>query len=283
MMKTLQPVNCSINTATLGFQAPIESVIEEVARAGFGHVSPWRREVEGLDIKAIATQIKHAGLKVPAYCRSTYLPAPAKAEFLANIESNKCALNDAATLNADALALVVGSLPASSKDIAAARQQAADGIGLLLDHASQLGVKLALEPLHPVYAADRSCITTIAEALALCESLEGRTPRPNLGLCLDVYHIWWDPALRQGIAAAGLQNRIFNFHVNDWLEPVTDVLNNRGMMGDGVIDIPSIRSMIEGAGFEGPPEVEIFSTKDWWQRPMHETLSICAQRLRDQC
>jgi len=279
-----RPDLCAINTATLGFQTPIAETIEAIARHGFGGIAPWRREVEGGDIGAIARQIRHAGLTVTGYCRSTYLPAATRAAFLANVEDNRRAIADAARLGAFSFFLVTGSLPGGSKNLAAAREQVAEGISLLLDHACNLGVRLALEPLHPVYAADRSCITSLAQAVDLCAHLDsGSTSAPWLGLGLDVYHLWWDPDLAGQIARAGAARRIFGFHVNDWLNPTRDVLNDRGMMGDGVIDIPAIRALIEAAGYAGLVEVEIFSSQDWWKRPIDETLRACVQRLGTAC
>ncbi|MFN4141731.1 sugar phosphate isomerase/epimerase family protein [Aestuariivirga sp.] len=271
--------DCAVNTATLGFQATIEEVIDAVARAGFGGIAPWRREVEGKDIGAIARQIRAAGLGVPGYCRSTYIPAADKAAFEQNIEANRRAITDAAELGARSFVMVVGGLPAGSKDIAGARAQVAEGTALLLDHGKAHGVRIALEPLHPVYAADRSCLSLLSEALAMCEAIEGTVNEPWLGVCIDVYHVWWDPGLRQAIARAGAARRILGFHVCDWLVPTEDVLNDRGMMGDGVIDVPKIRRDVEAAGYEGFVEVEIFSAGNWWKRPIAETLSVCRERF----
>ena len=276
-MRRLLPSDCAINTATLGFQAPISEVVEAVARAGFGAIAPWRREVEAGDVKAISRQIRDAGLAVPGYCRSTYIPAADKAGFDANVEANRRAISDAAVLGAKSFVMVVGGLAAGSKDIAAARAQVADATRQLLGHARACGVRLALEPLHPVYAADRSCLSLLSEALDMCEAVEGATDDPWLGVCVDVYHVWWDPNLRRDMARAA--GRILGFHVCDWLVPTADVLNDRGMMGDGVIDVPGIRSMAEDAGYAGFVEIEIFSAANWWKRPMAETLGVCRERL----
>lgn len=269
----------AINTATLGFQCPIEQTIEAIAGAGFTGIAPWRREIEGHDVRAIARRIRDAGLKVTGYCRSTYLPAPAHEGLLVNIEDNKRALDDAAILGAHSFIMVVGGLPRGSKDIAGARGQVAEGMAALLEHGKKIGVRIALEPLHPVYAADRSCLTLLSEALDMCRQIEGQTATPSLGVCLDVYHIWWDPNLRRDIARAGLEKRIFGFHVCDWLAPTVDVLNDRGMMGDGVIDIPEIRAQVMDAGYQGMIEVEIFSSQNWWKKPVAEILKVCAERL----
>lgn len=270
---------CAINTATLGFQAPIHEVIDAVAGMGFGGIAPWRREVEGQDVKAISRRIRDAGLSVPGYCRSTYIPAADRAGFAANIAANRRAISDAAVLGAQCFVMVVGGLPAGSKDIAAARAQVAEGAALLLEYGKAAGVKIALEPLHPVYAADRSCLSLLSEALDICDAVEGDVAEPWLGTCIDVYHTWWDPGLAAGITRAGSARRIFDFHVCDWLVPTQDVLNDRGMMGDGVIDVPHIRGMVEEAGFAGLVEVEIFSAANWWKKPMTETLKACRERL----
>jgi sugar phosphate isomerase/epimerase len=175
--------------------------------------------------------------------------------------------------------MVVGSLPPGSKDIAAARSQVREACALLLEYGRAEGVRIALEPLHPVYAADRSCLSLLSEALDLCEAIEGDVPEPWLGTCIDIYHVWWDPNLVRDIARAGAGRRIFGFHVCDWLVPTEHPLNDRGMMGDGVIDIPAIRSMIEEAGYAGLVEAEIFSAENWWKRPMPEILATCRDRF----
>lgn len=271
---------CSINTATLGHRAPIAATVEAVARAGFGAIAPWRREIAGQDVVAVARRIRDAGLAVSGYCRSTYLPAADRAGFLAAVEDNRRALDQAAVLGAACFVMVVGSLPAGSRDLAAARAQVAEGTGLLLEHARACGVRLALEPLHPMYAGDRSCLNTLAQALDLAETLDA-CDAPMLGVALDAYHVWWDPDLARQVARAG--RRLFALHVCDWLVPTRDLLEDRGMMGDGVIDLPAFRAMAEGAGYAGAVEVEIFSALDWWRRPPAETLAVCAERLQTVC
>lgn len=274
-MRTLKnhPELCAVNTATFGFQAPLTKVIDEVARAGFGAIAPWRREIEGQDVKALSKQIRDAGLKVTGYCRSEYFTGSTKIARKAAMKANAKALDGAAELNAAYFALVVGT----GRNLNLVRQQVEDGVAELLEHAREVGVKLAVEPLHPVYAADRACINTIAQALALCQRIEGKVKKPMLGLLVDCYHVWWDPALESSIAAAG--NRILGFHVSDWLMPVRDVLNDRGMMGDGIIDLPYIRELVEKAGYNSFVEVEIFSSENWWKRPMDETCRVMRERL----
>ena len=275
---------CSINTATLGHRAPIREVIDQVAKIGFGGICPWRRDLAGENTALVARQIREAGMKVSGLCRSTYLPATYRSTFLANVDDNRRAIDQAAALGAACFVLVVGSLPEGSRDLERARVQIAEGVEMLLQHARPALVRLALEPLHPMYANDRSCLNTLAQALDLADALEPQGPQaPMLGVALDVYHVWWDPDLHAGVKRAGEARRIFAFHVCDWLTPTRDLLTDRGMMGDGVVDIPLIRNQVEDAGYSGQVEVEIFSALDWWTRPTEQVLAICAQRLQTVC
>jgi sugar phosphate isomerase/epimerase len=275
---------CAINTATLGHRRPIGETIETVARFGFGGICPWRRDLEGQNVAAISRRIRQAGLKVSGFCRSTYIPAASRDEFLANVEDNRQAIDQAAALGAACFVLVVGSLPAGSRNLAGARDQVAEGIALMLEHARDVDMRLALEPLHPMYANDRSCLNTLAQALDMADVVESAPEgAPMLGVAVDVYHVWWDPDLWANIKRAGKARRILAFHVCDWLVPTRDLLTDRGMMGDGVVDIPLIRSAVEAAGYADQVEVEIFSELDWWARPADETLSVCAKRLQSVC
>jgi len=277
-----RPDLCAINTATLGFQTSIGETIEAVARHGFGGISPWRREVEDGDVAAIAKRIRDAGLKLANYCRSNFIPAATPEQFRINVEDNKRAIRDAAILGAPFFVMVVGGLAEGSKDLALARAQVEDATAELLKFGREMGVRISLEPLHPVYAADRSCLNTMAQVSDICDRLDPQpTDDPWLGQCLDVYHVWWDPDLERQIARAG--RRIHCFHVCDWRLPSRDPLNDRAMMGDGVIDIPRIRGMVEQAGYRGFVEVEIFSALDWWRRPIDEILSTCKTRFATAC
>jgi len=284
IMKTLQGRLdlASINTATLGHREPLHVSVDRIARAGFGGIAPWRHEVEATDVKQIARQIRSHGLTVTGYCRSTYLPALTKAEFTANIESNKAALRDAAELGARCFVMVVGGVPPGSRDLDAARRQVGEGIAELLESARQLNVPLALEPLHPMYAANRSVLNTIAQALALCDVADPQQTG-MLGIAIDIYHCWWDPSLHASIALAGEAGRILAYHVSDWLHNTTDLLLDRGMMGDGVVDLPNLRRRVECAGYDGMTEVEIFSSENWWRRDIDEVLIKCAERLETVC
>jgi sugar phosphate isomerase/epimerase len=153
-----------------------------------------------------------------------------------------------------------------------------DGIAAMLPHAKASGIKIAIEPLHPMYAADRACVNTIDQALDICEIL-GET----VGVAIDVYHVWWDPELDTQIARAGAAGQILAHHICDWLVPTKDLLLDRGMMGDGVIDLKKIRQAIEATGFTGPQEVEIFSRDNWWKRPGDEVIATCAERYEACC
>lgn len=229
-----------------------------------------------------ARQIKALDLSVTGYCRSTYLPGATPAEFSANVEANRAALRDAATLGARCFVMVVGGMVPGSRDLAGARNQVLDGLSMLMDTAREYDVPLALEPLHPMYAANRAVVNTLAQALDICETVD--PDRSGLiGVAVDVYHCWWDPELASSIAAAGKADRILAYHVCDWLYDTQDMLVDRGMMGDGVIDLPSVRSGVEGAGYDGLVETEIFSAQNWWQREPDEVLSICAERLQTVC
>jgi sugar phosphate isomerase/epimerase len=273
---------CSINTATLGYQQPIEATIEAVARAGFGAIAPWRRELEGRAAQQIGRLIRDAGLKVSGYCRSTYLPAADRAGFEASLEDNRRAVDQAADLGAACFVMVVGGLPAGSKDLAAARAQVVDGTARLLEHARAAGVALALEPLHPMYCADRACLSTLQQALDVCAVLDPDGSGP-IGVAVDVYHVWWDPALEAQIGRAGREGRLLAFHVCDWLVPTRDLLLDRGMMGDGIIELARIRDWMEQAGYADRVEVEIFSQDNWWKCPPAQTLAVCAERLQVVC
>jgi sugar phosphate isomerase/epimerase len=199
-------------------------------------------------------------------------------------DDNRRAVDEAKALGSPCLVLVAGGLPqysragsAASKDIAAARARVDDAIAELLIYAREASVPLAIEPLHPAYAADRACINTTKQALDICDRLDPQRSGA-LGVALDVYHIWWDPDLLPQIARAG-KDRLLAFHVCDWLVPTKDLLNDRGMMGDGVIDIRSVRSAVEAQGFCGYSEIEIFSDA-WWAKPMDEVLRTCIARHR---
>ncbi len=276
----------SINTATVrksrGADLPLPDIIEACARRGIGAISPWRDQVAAAGLETVSKLVKTHGLALSGYCRGGMFTASDDAGLKAAHADNRRAVDEACELGARCLVLVVGALPgalagkAAHKDLALSRSQVTDGIGSLLDYAGSCGMPLAIEPLHPMYAADRACINTMEQALDVCDELDP-TQSEALGVALDVYHCWWDPKLRQQISRAG-KARLLAFHVCDWLTPTTDLLNDRGMMGDGVIDIPQIRGWVEAQGFAGYSEVEIFSAGNWWQRDAGEVLDTCIAR-----
>ncbi|MDF2994988.1 MAG: Xylose isomerase domain protein barrel [Xanthobacteraceae bacterium] len=276
-MTVLTPDRCSINTATLGYKAPIGQVIDAVARHGFGAIAPWRREIEGSDVCAIARHIRDAGLAVSGYCRSSAIPADTPERRRAQYEENCRAISDAAELGAACFVIVAGGLPTDSRDLDGARTQVEDGLARLLEEARRLRVALAIEPLHPMYAADRCCINTLSQALDICDRLDP-DGEGGIGVAIDAYHVWWDPRLRSDIDRAGCSQRIAAFHICDWLVPTTDLLMDRGMIGDGVIDLSSMLRGIAAAGFAGHAEIEIFSN-NWWAVESEEVLRSCAERV----
>jgi sugar phosphate isomerase/epimerase len=208
---------------------------------------------------------------VTGLCRGGMFPAADEAGRRAALEDNQRAVDEAAAIGAQCLILVVGGLPKGSRDLAGARRQVRDGLAALLPYARQAGVPLAIEPLHPMFAADRACVNTLAQANDLCDALGD-----GAGVAVDTYHVWWDPEVAHEIARAG--RNILAYHVNDWLVPTTDLLLDRGMMGDGVIDLRAIRAMVEAAGYRGHCEVEILSAENWWKRDPDEVLRICIER-----
>ena len=272
----------SLNTATVRKQGDLLAIIETCARHEIRAISPWRDQVATVGLESTAAAVRRHGLKLSGYCRGGMFPADATRRQQAR-DDNRRAVDEAATLGAACLVLVVGGLPhysrpgsAVSHDIALARRQVEDGIGELLDYARSISMPLAIEPLHPMYAADRACVNTLAHALDICDRLDPARSGA-LGVAVDVYHVWWDPDLYAGIRRAG-RGRLLAFHVCDWLVPTRDLLNDRGMMGDGVIEIRRIRAAVEAEGFAGFSEVEIFSELDWWRRPIDEVLSTCIAR-----
>ena len=198
------------------------------------------------------------------------------------MDDNFRAVDEACELGSPCLVLVVGGLPgalegrAAHRDIDRSRAQVIDGIAGLLDYARPRKMPLAIEPLHPMYAADRACVNTLEQALDICDALDPANTGA-LGVAVDVYHVWWDPKLHEQIHRAGAR-RLLAFHVCDWLTPTTDLLLDRGMMGDGVIDLRKIRASMEAAGYAGFSEVEIFSANNWWRRPGDEVLATCIER-----
>ena len=256
----------SLNTATVRKQWNLAQMIDGCARHGIRGISPWRDQVAQMGLSQARKSIKENDLVVTGLCRGGFFTAKDWKD------DNLRAIEEAHELNAQSLVLVVGGLLPGSKDLMLSREKIKEGIAAILPEARKAGVPLAIEPLHPMQAAERACINTLEQALDLCDVLgEG------LGVAVDVYHVWWDPKLQAQLKRAG--RRILGYHICDWLSPTRDLLNDRGMMGDGVIDLPLIRSWVESAGYAGFQEVEIFSELDWWKRDPDEVLRTCKERL----
>jgi sugar phosphate isomerase/epimerase len=280
-VSTPDPALLSLNTATTRKQWSLAQAIAGCARHGIRGIAPWRDQLHEMGIEPAAHAIRGHGLTVTGLCRGGMFPAADVSGRKAAIDDNLRALDEACALGAQCLVLVVGGLPPGSKDIAGAREQVRDGLAAILPQARKAGIALAVEPLHPMYAADRACINTLGQALDLCDALDPRN-EGGLGVAVDVYHVWWDPHLEHQIGRAG-KSRLLAFHICDWLVQTRDLLNDRGMMGDGVIDLPRIRTWMQHAGYAGFHEVEIFSELDWWQRDPDEVLKTCKDRHRRFC
>jgi sugar phosphate isomerase/epimerase len=273
----------SLNTATVRKQAPLDRIIEAAVARGIGMIDPWRDQVQAIGLDKIARQIRDAGVRLSGYCRGGFFTGANAKELAAALDDNRRAIDEAKALDSPCLVLVVGSLPGAlsgkpqSIDITLARSQVHDGIVASLDHARSVGMPLAIEPLHPMQAADRACVNTLEQALDLCDELDpGRTGA--LGVALDAYHVWWDPKLAAQVKRAGA-SRLLAYHICDWLVPTRDLLNDRGMPGDGVIELKKLRGLVEAAGYQGAVEIEIFSDA-WWSRPLEEVLDVCVSRFK---
>src|ERR1700722_2660260 len=273
----------SLNTATVRRQGDLAEIIEACARHGIRAIDPWRDQVAAIGLDRAARAVRDAGLELSGYCRGGMFTSDASRRMEVRDDNRRC-VDEAKTLGAPCIVLVVGGLPqysrpgsTASKDIVTARAQVEDAIAEMMEYAKDAKLPLAIEPLHPAYAADRACVNTTRHALEICERLAPRRTGA-LGVALDVYHIWWDPEVMAQIARAA-KDRLLAFHVCDWLVPTKDILNDRGMMGDGGIDIKSLRRAVEAEGFSGYSDIEIFS-ESWWTKPMDEVLRTCIERHR---
>jgi len=275
-MRPVTAERLSLNTATVKTQWDLRACIEGCARHGFGGISPWRDKLHELGADVAARLIRDAGIGVSGLCRGGWYTGEGTLTQ-GVLDDNFRAVDEAATIGAACLVMVVGGLSPGSKDLAAARGLVEEGLARTLDYARGAGVKVAIEPLHPMYAGDRACVNTLGQALDLCDRLgEG------IGAAIDAYHVWWDPEILPQIARAG-RERIMAFHVCDWLAPTKDLLNDRGMMGEGVIDLRGLRAAVEAQGFEGLVEVEIFSDQDWWTRDPDEVMRTILRQAASAC
>jgi sugar phosphate isomerase/epimerase len=256
----------------------LREAVDGCVRAGVPGIGLWRDKVAELGLDAAARLVAGSGLTVTSLCRGGFFTGDA-AHRAAAAADNRRAVDEASALGTDVLVLVVGGLPPGSTDLAGARAQVADGVAALAPYAAEHGVRLAIEPLHPMFCADRAVLSTLGQALDLAEQVEpAGVAAPVVGVCLDSYHVWWDPQLMAQISRAG--PRIFAFQVCDFLVPIPPVaLLGRGHLGDGVIDVPGITRAVLAAGYPGLIEVEIFN-QQVWDTPGEQTLRTVIHRHR---
>lgn len=254
----------------------VETVMKKYPEAGVSGITVWRDALEGRSPEVVGRQLRDSGLEVVSLCRGGFFPSLTPKGREEAIEDNRRAIEQAAGLGAPMVVLVCGA--ALGQPLAVSRQQIVDGIAAILPEAEAAGIRLAIEPLHPMYADDRSAINTMAQAHAACDQLN----HPLVGIAVDVYHVWWDDTLPEQIEKAGEKDRLFAFHLCDWLTPTSHLLTDRGLMGEGCINLPEIRGWVEKAGFEGFHEVEIFSTR-WWESDQDAFLSRIKQAYLESC
>ncbi|ROQ71538.1 sugar phosphate isomerase/epimerase [Streptomyces sp. NBC_01260] len=263
----------SINQETIK-QWSLPELAEGCAKAGIGKVGLWRAPVQEYGVERTARLLADSGLSVTSLCRGGFLTATDPAERARALDDNRAALDEAAGLSTDTLVLVSGGLPAGSKDLYGARERIADALGELAPYAAERGVRLAIEPLHPMFASDRCVVSTLSQALDIAE----RFPADRVGVVVDTYHLWWDDQAPDRIARAGAAGRIHSFQLADWITPLpAGVLVGRGQLGDGCVDFRAFRTAVEATGFDGPVEVEIFN-EDLWARDGSEVLAEVAAR-----
>jgi sugar phosphate isomerase/epimerase len=271
----------ALNTATLGHNLdgfgagwPPERVIDACAARGLAGIVFWRREIGSRAVE-IGDRVRAAGMEVVGLCRTPFLTGPGKPAHL--MDEVRASIDMAAALGTRVLTIVAGGTEPGTKGVTESQKRLAERIAAVADYAAEREVNLALEPLNPMFGGNRTCVFTVREALAVCEAVG----RSNVGIAVDVYHVWWDATLAESCAAA--RGRIFGYHLCDWLEETRDMLLDRGMMGDGVADLKGIRRAVEDAGYRGACEVEVFSRDDWWKRDPDEVLDTMVARFRTVC
>lgn len=235
----------------------IEDAARHYSSAGVKGITVWRDALDGRNIRQTGEMLRNSGLSVVSLARGGFFPNTDEVKRQAALDDNRKAIDEAYELGTDKVVLVCGADPGQS--LAESRKQIFDGISALIPYAQAAGVKLAIEPLHPMYADTRSAINTLAQANDMAEKLDSRV----VGVAVDVYHLWWDPDLEKEIARCGRNNNLLAFHVCDWKSPTVDMLNDRGLMGEGCIPVKQIRGWVEASGFSGYNEVEIFSSIYW--------------------
>ncbi|MFF2716804.1 sugar phosphate isomerase/epimerase family protein [Streptomyces sp. NPDC058011] len=267
------PARLSINQETIR-QWSLPELAEGCVKAGIGQVGLWRAPIQAYGVERTARLLADAGLTVTSLCRGGFFTALDPAERAQALDDNRRAVDEAAAVATDTLVLVSGGLPPGSRDLHGARERVADALAELAPYAAERGVRLAIEPLHPMFASDRCVVSTLAQALDLAE----RFPAEQVGVVVDTYHVWWDDQAPAQIARAGAGGRIHSFQLADWITPLpAGVLLGRGQLGDGSVDFRAFRTQVEAAGFDGPIEVEIFN-EALWAREGAEVLAEVAER-----
>ena len=253
---------------------PLQEFLEATAAHGIEAVGLWRQDVEEIGLDALRHRVDDAGLRVSSLCRGGFLTAADEAARATSLADNRQAIDEAAALGAPTLVMVVGGITREDKDIVAARARVTENIAALAPYAESAGVTLSLEPMHPMFTADRAVLSTLDQALDVAEA----SGSDAVGVIVDTYHVWWDPALEQSIARAGESGRLLSYQVCDWNLPLAaNPLFSRGYMGDGFIDFPSITRRVRAAGYTGDIEVEIFH-EDVWATPAAEAIGIVQER-----
>jgi sugar phosphate isomerase/epimerase len=265
----------SINQVTLMQQWSLRQAIEGIARAGLSSISIWRDKLKELGVAEAARMLEARGMTVSGLCFAGLITSPDRGEAQAALDEVKRVFDEAADLKARCVVFVAGGVDPRDKNLKATRARALDRLATLVPEARSRGVCIGLEPLHPMICATRSVISTMGIANDWCDALQAEDV---VGIAVDTYAVWWDPDLETEIARAG--KRICAFHISDWLTDTQDLRLDRGMMGDGIIDIPAIRRMVEAAGYTGHREVEIFSARNWWKRDPDEVLQVIKERYQ---
>jgi sugar phosphate isomerase/epimerase len=265
----------AIHQVTLRDQWSFRESIEGLARHGVHITAIWREKLAEIDLADAVRIVHDHGMSVLALIAGGLVTSPDKVAYQAAIDENRRLIETTVALGAGHLVVLSGGLEEGSKDLDGARDRALEAIAALVPEARAAGIKLGLEPLHPMICANRAVLCTLEQTNDWCDQLAADDA---VGVVIDTYHVWWDPNLAGQIVRAG--KRICAFHINDWLPDTKDLRFDRGMMGDGVIDIPAIRSMVEDAGYHGPCEVEIFSARNWWRRDPDEVIEIIKERFR---
>ena len=272
----------ALNTATLGHildghgagWSP-EQVIDACAERGLGGIVFWRREIGDRAIE-IGERTRAAGMQVVGLCRTPFLVGSATPDPL--MDDVRASIDMAAALGTQVLTVVTGGTEPGTKGVLESQKILADRVASAAEYAAQSGVSLALEPLNPMFGGNRTCLMTVRDATRVCD-MAGAA---NLGIAVDVYHVWWDTTLAESLKEAGA-GRILGYHLCDWLEDTGDMLLDRGMMGDGVADLKALRTAVETAGYDGYCEVEVFSAENWWKRNPAKVLDVMVERFRTVC